>query len=117
MLYLILIISLEFKRIIDKLDFEENITVGDVLKIKVYNYEKLKAARAQSSDAGKFNAYINFAIKGETYEKKIINYVLLIPQLINVECMLNNKKIMRRFRNSILDMKESINFHNYLKNY
>jgi hypothetical protein len=101
----------------DKMDFTQNLSVCEVLKAKVFNYEKLKAVRLLQNDSSKFNSHLNFLIHGDTLETKLINYILLIPLFINVECMLNNKKIMRRFRNSILEMKDSSNFHNYLKNH
>ena len=65
--------------------------------------------------SNKLNNQLKILIQGDSLETKITNYILLIPLFLSTDCMLNNKKIMRKHSNSILDMKDAVNFHNFLR--
>jgi hypothetical protein len=54
-------------------------------------------------------------IDGDSYSAKVCHYILLIPLFIYLEALLKNKKLFKRRLNSILDMKEASNFHNFNK--
>ena len=70
-------------------------------------------------EVNKINQTLNHVIKGyenqKNLELKIVNYILLIPVFIYLESFFRNKEIFERKNKSILNAKESTNFHYFNK--
>lgn len=92
------------------------------MRTKIKSLDTLTFNSQQSKmkmEANKINQILNQKIKGSRNDKdletKLVNFILYIPVFIYLESFFKNKQIFQRKNNSILNSKESTNFHNFNK--
>ncbi|CAF0979227.1 unnamed protein product [Brachionus calyciflorus] len=112
----------EYINLIDHLDFYRQVCIEDVMKLKIKNLDRGLFLSQQSKmrmEVNKINQILDQRILGgdndDNIETKIVNYVLYIPIYIYLESFFKNKQIFQRKNNSILDSKESTNYHTFSK--
>ncbi|RNA12938.1 serine arginine repetitive matrix 1-like isoform X3 [Brachionus plicatilis] len=112
----------DYINLIDQIDFESDVNIEDVMRTKIKSLDTLTFNSQQSKmkmEANKINQILNQKIKGSRNDKdletKLVNFILYIPVFIYLESFFKNKQIFQRKNNSILNSKESTNFHNFNK--